>query len=187
MSIVDGASSARNTNVVPALLLRNIVGVRSGSGTARMMRSQSHLIFKEPDMHKRKILIVIGVVTAAASAGAFKDFDFGLFREHQLDAHSEQLFGIVSPIDASSTDSITAQQANADPTALVTLARGLQARVLTARSNAGADIDMMALWPNGQNATHLIACNEEGTTQPGIQRIRLSDGLVETILTGTDS
>jgi hypothetical protein len=43
---------------------------------------------------------------------------------------------------------------------------------------------MMALWPNDHNPTHLIACNEQGVTQPAVQRIRLSDGSVETILTG---
>src|SRR5262245_34856054 len=46
---------------------------------------------------------------------------------------------------------------------------------------------MMALWPNSRNPTHLIVCNEQDTTDPGLQRIRLLDGQVETILTGTDS
>jgi secreted PhoX family phosphatase len=46
---------------------------------------------------------------------------------------------------------------------------------------------MMALWPNDQNPTYLIACNEQDTTDPGLQRIRLLDGQVETILTGTES
>jgi hypothetical protein len=45
----------------------------------------------------------------------------------------------------------------------------------------------MTPWPNSVSPTHLIACNEEGTTQPGVQRIRLSDGFAETILTGTSS
>ena len=48
----------------------------------------------------------------------------------------------------------------------------------------GGNIDQMVLWPNDLHPTHLIACNEEGTAAPGIQRIRLSDGVVETILTG---
>src|SRR5262245_14228670 len=138
-------------------------------------------------MYKRKILIAIGVVTAAAGVAAVGDFDFGMFREHQLDAHSEQLFGIVRPVEASSSDSISAQEANADPTALATLARGLRARVLSASANTGANIDMMALWPDSQNPTHLIACNEQGPAQAGLQRIRLSDGLAETIVTGTDA
>jgi hypothetical protein len=138
-------------------------------------------------MYTRKILISIGVVSVAASVAAFGDFDFGMFREHQLDAHSEQLFGIVRPVEASSSDSISAQEANADPTALATLARGLRARVLSARANLGSNIDMMALWPDSENPTHLIACNEQGAAQAGLQRIRLADGAAETIMTGTES
>src|SRR5262249_53684038 len=37
------------------------------------------------------------------------------------------------------------------------------------------------------NPTHLIACNEQGTTQAGLVRVRLSDGAVQTILTGLTS
>src|SRR5262245_5991312 len=48
---------------------------------------------------------------------------------------------------------------------------------------------MMALWPNDENPTHLIACNEVDPEvdpgQPGVQRIKISDGTVETILTDT--
>ena len=58
-------------------------------------------------MYRRRVLVAIGVVSVAASAAAFNDFDFGLFREHMLDSHSEQLFGIVGPVDESSGDSIT--------------------------------------------------------------------------------
>ena len=98
-----------------------------------------------------------------------------------------QLYGIVKPVAASSSASIGAATAEADPTALVTVAKGLSVNVVTAAANAGANIDMMAPWPDDVNPTHLIACNEQGTTSPGVQRIRLSDGLVETILTGTSS
>jgi secreted PhoX family phosphatase len=133
-------------------------------------------------------LICAAGAAAAFAVAAHAGFgDFGLFRDQQLDAHSEQLFGIVSPVEASSTESIGATDANADPTKLVTLAKGLQAHVVTAVPNAGANIDQMVLWPNDQNPTHLIVANEEGTARPGLQRIRLSDGLVETILTGTTS
>ncbi|MGR9107758.1 MAG: alkaline phosphatase PhoX [Gammaproteobacteria bacterium] len=45
---------------------------------------------------------------------------------------------------------------------------------------------MMVLWPDS-HPTHLIVCNEQGPAQPGVQRVRLSDGAVETILTGTSS
>src|SRR5262245_770769 len=98
-----------------------------------------------------------------------------------------QLYGIVKPLGASSTESISAAAAEADPTALVTVAKGLKVSVATAANNAGSNIDMMAPWPDDVNPTHLIACNEQGPTSPGVQRIRLSDGFVETILTGTNS
>src|SRR5262249_17027055 len=88
---------------------------------------------------------------------------------------------------ASSTESVGATDANADPTSLITVAKGLRVHVVTAQPNAGANLDQIVLWPNDQNPTHLIEANEEGTAQPGLQRIRLSDGLVETILTGTIS
>jgi hypothetical protein len=138
-------------------------------------------------MQMRKWVIALGVVGLTASAAAVSSLNFGLFRDDQLSAHSEQLFGINEGLDASSTESVDAFTANSVPTSLVTLAKGLHARVVTARSNAGANIDMMALWPNDANPTHLIACNEQGTTEPGVQRIRLVDGVVETILSGTSS
>jgi len=134
-------------------------------------------------------VLASAAVLAAASAVAANGFgfDFGLFRNQQLDAHSEQLFGIASPVDASSTESIGATDANADPTSLITVAKGLRVHVLTAQPNAAPNIDQMVFWPNDQNPTHLIVANEEGPAQPGLQRIRLSDGLVETILSGTSS
>jgi hypothetical protein len=138
-------------------------------------------------MYIRKYSIALGVVGFATGAAAIGGFDFGLFRDLQMDTHSEQLFGIVAPVDASSTDSVSAATADADPTSLVTLAKGLSARVVTASPSAGGDLDMMALWPNDQNPTHLIECNEEDPVDPGLQRIRLSDGLVETIMSGTSS
>src|SRR5262245_27983252 len=134
-------------------------------------------------MSKQTILIAVAIGLIATSAAAVATFDFADFRDKQLDAHSEQLFGINSPVEASSTESISAAEANADPTRLVTLAKGLHARVLSSNAQLPPNIDMMALWPPN-NPTHLIACNEQGTAQPGLVRVRLSDGAVETILTG---
>jgi hypothetical protein len=58
----------------------------------------------------------------------------------------------------------------------------LRARVVTTMS--GANTDMMAFWPNGSHPTHLINCNEQGAIGPGMQRISLATGAVETIVTG---
>jgi hypothetical protein len=113
--------------------------------------------------------------------------DFGTFVENALRIRSMNLFGIIGPVVGSSQDSLDAATVEADPTQVVKLARSLRARVVSASPELGANIDMMALWPNDLRPTHLIVCNEQGTTSPGVQRIKISDGSVETILTGTTS
>lgn len=76
------------------------------------------------------------------------------------------------------------------------LAEGLNAEYVT--RNAGDLVDMFAFWPNDRHPSHLIFCIEGarqdlGTFLPGglvkkfnpaVQRIRLSDGSVETVLRG---
>jgi hypothetical protein len=130
----------------------------------------------------------LGLAAALASVAvtAADPKDFGVFVQDQLSARSIPQFGIVKPLAQSSSLQITADQANADPTALVTLAGGLKARVVTA-GVAGPNVDMMGLWPDDSHPTHLIACNEQDPTQPGLQRINLTTGAVETIVTGTNS
>jgi len=86
-------------------------------------------------------------------------------------------------VPASSQESITAAQAQADPTRLVTLAGGLEARLVSTAS--GPNTDMIAMWPDSAAPTHLVVCNEQGTTAPGVQRIELATGAAQTILTGT--
>jgi len=136
---------------------------------------------------RRSLIVTVALLGLATGAAAVVEFDFGLFRDQHLGAHAEQLFGVVEPLDASSTESVSAATAESDPTSLVTVAKHLRVRVVSAASNLGANVDMMALWPDDANPTHLIVCNEEGTDKPGVQRVRLSDGAVETILTGTTS
>jgi secreted PhoX family phosphatase len=134
-------------------------------------------------------MVGLGLCAGAANAddGDFKGRDFGAFRDHLLRSQSMKLFGVVEPLKASSRESIPAAAAEADPTALVTLARGLHARVVSAARNLGANIDMMAPWPDDRNPTHLIVCNEQGVANAGVQRVSLADGAVQTILTGTTS
>jgi hypothetical protein len=109
--------------------------------------------------------------------------DFGSDRDRRLANAADDLFGVGKPVAASSTQSIDAATANADPTKLITLARGLKARVVTTTS--GANTDTMAFWPHDSKPTHLITCNEQGPADPGVQRINLATGAVETIVTGT--
>jgi hypothetical protein len=137
----------------------------------------------------RKLPLVSALTLAGLGVGvhAAPTFDLGSFVQHQLFAKSRQLFGIVQPVASSSTESVDAATAEADPASLVTVAKGLSVSVVTAAPNAGPNIDMMAPWPDAVTPTHLIACNEQDPEDPGVQRIRLSDGQVETILIGTDS
>src|SRR5262252_5524274 len=138
----------------------------------------------------RKLLTVPAVVAATvlvvvSSAYAGHMFDFGLFRDQQLSNHANQLFGVDKTLDASSSVQLTQAQAQADPTKLATLAKGLHARVVTTQGPAVDD--QISLWPNDTNPTYLIECNEEGTSQPGLVRIELATGAVSTIVTGTTS
>ncbi|MFN8633951.1 MAG: DUF839 domain-containing protein [Chloroflexota bacterium] len=110
--------------------------------------------------------------------------DFGQFVQSQLAAHGQEQFGVNRPLERSSPNQVTAAQATADPTTLFTLAGGLRARVVS-RGVAAPNIDQMALWPDDRNPTHLIACNEQGTGDPGLQRIEIATGAAETIVTGT--
>ena len=138
-------------------------------------------------MHKLALVSALTVAGLGAGAHAAPAFDLGSFVEQQLFAKSMQLFGVVQPVATASTASVDATTAEADPTSLVTAAKGLTVNVVSAAADLGANIDMMALWPNDVNPTHIIACNEQGTSQPGVQLISLADGSVETILTGTSS
>lgn len=128
----------------------------------------------------------LGEEAAETSLGTSATPDFGLLRDNTLKVFSSVAFGFERPVD-NSTASVDAATAEADPTRLITVAAGLKARVVSAAANLGANTDQMALWPNDQNPTHLIVMNEQAASQPGVQRVRLSDGLVETILTGTSS
>src|SRR3569623_1921477 len=113
----------------------------------------------------KKTLLTLAV-TAAISTSAFA-VDFGQKVELLAKAQSLSLFGVISPLGASSTTSLSAAAANATPAGLVTLASGLTAKVVRADANLGASIDMMALWPNDTNPT---------------QRIEIAAGAVANIL-----
>lgn len=147
---------------------------------------KSYKPFSAPELALAMAVVVATPAIADRDTSNDVGFDFGTFRDQQLLTHSRQLFGIVQPLTASSTRSVDAATAEADPLSMVTLAKGLRASIVASNADLGANIDMMTLWP-AKHPTHLIVCNEQGTAQPGVQRVRLSDGMVETILTGTSS
>ena len=99
-------------------------------------------------MRKRITLVIvaIGAVLAVTATAAVADFSFGLFRDQQLSNFSYPLFGVGRPLVSRRRKQITQPEAQADPTALATLAKGLQARVVTTQGPAVTD--QIALWPN---------------------------------------
>jgi hypothetical protein len=132
----------------------------------------------------------IGVaVLAAVAISAFASIalgaqDLGLQHERLTREHSEQFFGIDKPLKESSALSLTGPQIVADPEKVARLAKGLDAEVVSA-GVAGPNIDMMVPWPDNDDPTHLIACNEQGVSAPGVQSINIETGAAVTILTGT--
>jgi secreted PhoX family phosphatase len=126
------------------------------------------------------LVVVVGV---SASGG----IDWGLKVQNEMNHEADHLFGVERGLSSSSTSSLTQAQALADPASLVTLAKGLRAKVVAAGpdDNVGANADQMVLWPQS-HPTHLILVNEEGTTEPGLQKVDLKTGKATTILTGID-
>jgi len=68
-------------------------------------------------MRKVGLLAVAGLLGLASGAAVASD-DFGKFVENQLRGKSPMLFGVVGPLEASSTMSLTQAEAEANPTSL---------------------------------------------------------------------
>jgi hypothetical protein len=129
-------------------------------------------------MRQRTLWVGIGaalLLVTAGVVGATVSIDFGAKTEQRLAAHSEQFFGVNNPLEASSTADLDDAQALANPAGLVTLANGLKAKVISA-GNAAPNLDQMVLWPQS-SPQYVIAANEEGTTEPGLQKINLATGV----------
>ena len=137
-------------------------------------------------MQRRIALLaaVFGAVALLAGTALAGGIDFGQFVQDQLKSQSDRLYGVRGPLRQSSSASITAAEAKADPAKLVTLARSLHLRVVTS-GVAGANLDQSALWPDSAHPRWLITCNEGDASDPGLQRVNLSTGVVATIVTGT--
>jgi secreted PhoX family phosphatase len=118
------------------------------------------------------------VLTGTVAAYAGQD-------DPDQDPPAVRAFGVVAGLDESSMQDLDAATATANPLALAALAKGLSARVVTS-GNAASNLDMMAPWPV-DDPQFLLACNEQGTTAPGVQRIDLRTGAAATIVTGTTS
>ena len=140
----------------------------------------------------RLALLAVGLAALVAlvgtALGAYFD-DWGLDRQTQMENKSQTLFGFGQPLTQSSTANLSAAQIAADPTGLITVAKGLDVSVVTAgktTTNGGVktpNIDQMVLWPR-PDPTHIIACNEQGTSAPALVKISLATGDITTIASG---
>ena len=124
-----------------------------------------------------------GVCLAGTLLAEGPAFDFGLYVQRQLRAHSDQLFGIVAPLD----ESALGPYAGANSALAILLAKPLKATVVSTAVNASAD--QIALWPDDDNPAYLYVC-DESTSNPAVERVDLSkpaNANVTTILTGLSS
>lgn len=141
--------------------------------------------------------------TGLSQADEFEGFDgldFGALVQRGLERSSRVWFGVDRPLTESAPPTTgpyrTAAQRASDQ---ILLADGLKAEYVT--RYAANSADMFAFWPSDEHPTHLIFCIEGGRQDlgtflpggllkkfnPGVQRIKLSDGSVDTILRGTTS
>jgi len=131
---------------------------------------------------KLKVLsLAISSVLAASSAYAvdFDDLDFGQQVQLFAKAQSKKLFGLKGTLGGSSLAQAPTTAAGCD---LISVAPGLKCDVISEQTNLGPNIDMMALYPNIVAPTHIIACNEQGAANVAVQRINLSTGVAENII-----
>ena len=136
--------------------------------------------------------IALTLLLAAVSCPAMAE-DFGAMVDAMLAEKSMTLFGIAKPLAESAPE--TAEEGYRLPTHTIAdsilLAEGLAAGFVT--RDAAQHLDMMAFYP-AEAPTHLIGCIEGdaaeiavGKMNPGVQRVSLADGKVETIVRGTSS
>jgi len=128
-------------------------------------------------------VLALALVVGGTALAAFNDW--GLDQQTQLQNKSEPLFGVGQPLTQSSNVDLDAAQALASPAGLITVAKGLKVNVVSA-GKAAPNIDQMVLWPQA-NPQYIIGCNEQGVTEPALQRISLSTGDATTIATGLNS
>lgn len=74
---------------------------------------------------------LLSLAIASSFSGTAFALDFGQKVEALAKAQSYSLFGVISPLGASSNSSVTTATANADPKTLITLAPGLSAKVIS--------------------------------------------------------
>jgi secreted PhoX family phosphatase len=141
---------------------------------------------------KRLVALAVTAALTVTSSAMAENFnrhnhhrdrdDFGETVEKLARFQAPELFGTFGVLDESSTLSLSATAADANPAKLLTVAPGLRVRVASAAANLAPNIDQMFLWPNAKHPTHIIACNEQGSGQVAVQRVNLGTGAAENII-----
>lgn len=139
-------------------------------------------------MKKQKLLVCATIaILATAALVVGEDDDFGLGIQNLLHSQSEKWFGVTQPLSAPAGPADYVPRELATAGQRVKLAAGLKAEFVT--RGLATNGDMIALWPDAASPTHLIVCIENsrnaGGTNPGVQRVSLASGSVQTILFGT--
>lgn len=137
----------------------------------------------------RPLTLAVGVACGTI-APAMAD-DFGVWIEQQLEAHSQQLFGIKKPLEESAPESAgPTREPGQKASDQLLLAKGLKARFLT--REAANQTDMMVFWPDDRHPSHLFTAVEvfspatttDGKPQPFVQRLDLRTGRVDVVVRG---
>ena len=102
--------------------------------------------------------------------------DFGLFVQRQLNARAAELFGIERPLATSALGPYSGD----DSVAAVAVAGSLRVSVVSTVTSPSAD--MIALWPNDSEPTHLFVCDEAAAGQFG----KLTSTVGRTVGLGTN-
>ncbi|MCM3901736.1 MAG: DUF839 domain-containing protein [Pyrinomonadaceae bacterium] len=209
MAVRYGARAVYEPHVPAQSTARSLLLV--SSGVVRKYKKESMMAKFKKRMMKwglsaAKISLAASIlVTSALPAQAdefdgFDGLDFGAIVQRGLERSSWIWFGVGKPLKESAAPTTGAYRTATQPaSAQVLLAEGLKAEYVT--RSAGDAADMFAFWPSDENPTHLIFCIEgdrldlgvplqgAGVNKfnPGVQRIRLSNGAVETLVRGTDA
>lgn len=144
--------------------------------------------------------ITMGAPIVSVQASEFEGFDgldFGAIVQRGLEQSSSVWFGVGKPLKNSASPTTGAYRTPTQPaSAQVLLADGLKAEYVT--RTVGNNADQFAFWPSDENPTHLIFCIEGGPQDlgtflpgalikklnPSVQRVRIQNGAVETIVRG---
>jgi hypothetical protein len=131
--------------------------------------------------------VVLGLIATAAPSLAHRSEpdDPGADYERRLQRQTERLFGFERPVASAATTPSSTEPGDQ----AVDVAKGLNVRVVSDR--VGENADMIALWPDDEQPSFAIICNEIDGTAPGspatVQRVRLSDGQVSDMVFGMTS